>query len=118
MIRGRKASIYFSSGQNKVELRPERIFGEEIDGEEFSSPLPLADIPRHEKNFFDCIRNGETPLASIDLSIRAHVVLSLAEMSERLNLTLLFDEKTRKITTGDGKTVQAISFETVIPPIA
>ena len=118
MIRGRKASIYFSSGQNKVELRPERIFAEEIDGEEFSSPLPLADIPRHEKNFFDCIRNGGTPFANIDLAIRAHVVLALAEMSERLNLTLLYDEKTQTITSGDGKTVPPLGFEAIPPASA
>ena len=118
MIRGRKASIYFSSGQNKIELRPERIFAEEIDGEEFSSPLPLADISRHEKNFFDCIRNGGTPFASIDLAIRAHVVLALSEMSERFGLTLFFDEKTRTVSTGDGKTVQAISYDTPVPAIS
>ena len=116
MIRGRKASIYFSSGQNQIQLRPERIFAEEIDSEEFSSPLPLADIARHEKNFFDCIRNGGTPFASIELAIRAHVVLALSETSERLGLTLFFDEKTRTVTTGDGKTVQPITYETVVPP--
>jgi predicted dehydrogenase len=118
MIRGRKAAIYFSPGQNKIELRPERIFAEEIDSEEFSSPLPLADVPRHEKNFFDCIRNGGTPFASVDLAIRAHVVLCLAEMSERLSLTLLFDEKNRTVTTGSGKAVTPISYETVVPAVA
>src|SRR5438046_2379173 len=116
MIRGRKASIYFSSGQNQIQLRPERIFAEEIDAEEFSSPLPLADIARHEKNFFDCIRNGGTPFASIELAIRAHAVLPISETSERLGLTLFFDEKTRTVTTGDGKTVQPITYETVVPP--
>src|ERR1051325_9917993 len=118
MIRGRKAAIYFSSGQNQVQLRPERIFAEEIDAEEFSSPLPLADIPRHEKNFFDCIRHGGTPFASIDLAVRAHVVLALAETSERLGLALFFDEKTRSVTTGGGRSVQPIDYETVVPPIS
>ena len=36
-------------------------------------------------------------------------------MSERLDLTLLFDEKTRKIHTGGGKEVKPISYDTVIP---
>src|SRR5438876_3292752 len=118
MIRGRKAAIYFSGGQNKIELWPERIFAEEIDGEEFSSPLPLADVPRHEKNFFDCIRNGGAPFAHIDLALRAHVVLALAEMSERLNLTLLYHEKTQTITSGDGKTVPPLGFEAIPPASA
>ena len=78
----------------------------------------MADIPRHEKNFFDCIRNGGTPFASIDLALRAHVVLALAETSERLGLALFFDEKTRTVHTGDGKAVQPISYETVVPEIS
>lgn len=118
MIRGRKASIYFSSGQNQVQLRPERIFAEEMDGEEFSSPLPLADLNRHEKNFFDCIRGGATPFAGIELAIRAHVVLALAESSERLGVALFYDEKTRAVTTGGGRPVQPIDYETVVPPIS
>jgi predicted dehydrogenase len=115
ILRGRKGTIYFSTGQNRVELRPERIFAEEIDPEEFSDPKPPGSLPPLEKNWFDCIRTGATPVASIDLAIRAHVVLCLAEMSERLSLTLLFDEKTRKITTGQGKEVKPLSYESVVP---
>jgi hypothetical protein len=36
-------------------------------------------------------------------------------MSERLSLMLLFDEKSRKITTGDGKIVPPISYDTAVP---
>jgi predicted dehydrogenase len=115
ILRGRKATLYFSTGQNRVELKPERIFAEEIDPEEFADPKPPGDLPPLEKNWFDCIRSGATPVASIDLAIRAHVVLCLAEMSERLSLTLLFDEKTRKISTGEGKEVKPLSYESVVP---
>lgn len=115
MIRGRKGTLHLSAGQNKAELKPERIFTEELDAEEFSSPLPLASIPRLEKNWFDCIRSGGTPLANIDLAIRAHAVLSLAEMSERLGLTLFFDEKTRKIKTGDGRIVAPLNYDSHVP---
>jgi len=115
MIRGLHGTIYLASGQNKVQLKPERAFAEELDAEEFSSELPVASLGRLEKNFFDCIRSGEKPLADIDLAIKSHVVLCLAEMSERLNLTLMYDETTRKITTGDGKPVEPISYNTMIP---
>ena len=37
-------------------------------------------------------------------------MISLAEMSDRLKITCLFDEKTRKITTGDGKEVPAFTY--------
>jgi len=115
ILRGRKATLYFSTGQNRVELKPERIFAEEIDPEDFSDPKPPGDLPPLEKNWFDCIRSGATPVANIDLAIRAHAVLCLAEMSERLSLTLLFDEKTRRIRTGEGKVVKPLSYGSVVP---
>jgi hypothetical protein len=54
-------------------------------------------VPEHEKNWFDCIRSGKQPNANIDLAIRAQVVISLAEMSNRMNMMCLWDEKERKI---------------------
>jgi predicted dehydrogenase len=118
MIRGRKATVYLSTRQNQVELKPERIFAEEIDAQEFSDPRPVADLGRLEKNWFDCIRTGATPLASIDLAIRAHVVLCMAEMAERLSLTLMYDPHTRKVTTADGKDVRPLSYDSIVPPSA
>lgn len=114
VIRGRKGTLYCSASQNRLEYKPERIFSEQFDAEVFEDPSPVADLGRLEKNFFDCIRTGRTPLASIDLAIRAHTILCLAEISERLSLTLLFDGKTRKITTGDGRVVPAIDYASVI----
>jgi predicted dehydrogenase len=118
MIRGRKATIYFSSSQNKVELKPERIFADEMDPEEFTSPLPTDSVPRLEKNWFDCIRNGQTPMANVELAIRAQTALCLAEMSERMSMTLLFDEKTRAVKTGDGRTIPPLSYDSIVPPSA
>jgi len=115
VLRGRKSRLEFSATSNKVELKPERIFSEEVDAEEFAHPQKIGDVPTLEKNWFDCIRSGATPFANIDLAIRAHVVLCLAEMSERLSLTLLFDDKTRTINTGEGKVVRPISYDTIIP---
>ena len=115
VLRGRKARIEFSSSSNAVELKPERIFSEEVESDKFTHPQKIGDVPTLEKNWFDCIRNGGTPFANIDLAIRAHVVLCLSEMSERLSLTMLFDEKTRTIKTGDGRIVQPISYGSIIP---
>jgi hypothetical protein len=118
VLRGRKATLYFSSSQNRVEMKPERPFVEEMDAEEFSDPGPVASVPRHRKNWLDCIRHGGTPNGNIDLALRAHVVLCLAEMSERLGLALSYDEKSRTVRTADGKAVKPISYDTVIPPMA
>jgi predicted dehydrogenase len=115
LIRGRKGTLYFSSSQNKVELKPERPFTEELEAEQFSDPQAPASVPRLEKNFLDCIRNGGTPFGNIDLAIRAHTVLCLAEMSERLGLMLFFDETTRTIKTGEGRVVKPIGYEDIVP---
>lgn len=116
MLRGRKATLRFASSQNKAELRPEQLFSEEILAEDFNDSQPTESIPRLEKNFFDCIRSGKTPVANLELAIRVHTVLCLAEMSERLGLTLFFDEKSRTIKGGDGKILSPLSYDTVVPP--
>lgn len=115
MLRGRKGTLRFASSQNKVEFQPEAIFSEELDAETFSDPQPAERIEILEKHFFDCVRTGKQPAANVELAVRAMTVLALAEMSERLGLALFFDEKTRKITTGDGRAVPAMTYDTVVP---
>lgn len=118
VIRGRKGSIFFAQSQNHAELKPERIFAEDIEAEQFSSPAAIGKIENLEKNFFDCIRNGKTPYANVDLALKVHTTLCLAEMSERLQMTMLFDDKTRKISSGDGREILAMTYDTEVPPHA
>jgi predicted dehydrogenase len=115
VLRGRRATLHFASSQNHVELRPERIFADEMEGEEFSDPLPAERTERLQKNFFDCIRSGGQPFAGIDLAIRVQTVLCMAEMSERLGLALFFDEATRTLRTGDGRIVPPLTYGSVVP---
>lgn len=117
ILRGRKATLHFASSQNKVQLKPEVIFADDLEPEDFSDPQPAERIERLEKNWFDCIRDGKTPAANIDLAIRVQTVLCLAEMSERFGLALFFDEKTRSIKTGDGRVVPPLSYDTVVPKL-
>ena len=115
MMRGHKATLHFASSQNRVELKPEAIFTDEMEAEEFSDPQPTERIPVLEKNFFDCIRSGQRPVANVELAIRGHVVLCLAEMSERLGLALFFDEKKRAVKTGNGKIIAPLTYGSVAP---
>jgi predicted dehydrogenase len=117
ILRGRKGTLHFASSQNRVELKPEAIFTDEMEAEEFADPQPTERIPVLEKNFFDCIRSGKRPVANIELAIRGHTVLCMAEMSDRLGLALFFDEQTRTLKTGDGRTVAPLSYDTVVPPV-
>jgi predicted dehydrogenase len=118
MLRGRKATLHFASQGNKVELKPESIFADDMDAEEFNDPRPTERIEVLEKNFFDCIRSGQLPVANVELAIRAQTVLCLAEMSERMGLSLFYDEQSRAIKTGDGKTVTPLSYDTILPKVS
>jgi hypothetical protein len=86
-----------------VEIKPERPFADEVEPETFDNVGVGEPIHSHEKNWFDCIRNGKEPNAGIELAVRVQTIISLAEMSDRLNIMCQFDEKTRKVYSSDGK---------------
>lgn len=102
-INGHMGTLYMSG--NRVKLEPERVYAEEIDAEDFAGLKPGEDVAVHEKNWFDCIRQNKQPNAGIDLAVKVQTVISLGEMSERLNIACSFDPKSRKVTMGDGKVV-------------
>jgi hypothetical protein len=108
-IYGHKATLSMGASGDRVEVMPEKEFAREVNAETFAG-LPPQDIREHEKNWLDCIRSGKRPNANIDLAIRAQTVLSLAEMSDRLKVTCLFDEETRKVTDGTGKEIMPLSY--------
>jgi predicted dehydrogenase len=116
IIRGHQATLYLSSSQNEIQLTPEKNFADEIDAEEFKDQTPYGKIERLEKNFFESIRGNTKPFCDVELAVRANTVLCLAEMSERLGITVFFDETTRTIKTGDGKVIPPLSYDTVVPP--
>lgn len=108
MIQGQMATLYM--GGNRVELKPERPFAEEIDAEVFDNLLPGEDIKWHEKNWFEAIRGLKPANAGIDLAVRVQTVVSLCEISDRLGVACLFDEKTRKITTENGREIKPLYY--------
>lgn len=113
VIYGHQATLKVGDQGNRIELVPERPFSEDIDPVAENGLTPHEDVGVHEKNWFDSIRANKTPNASIDLAMRAQTVISLAEMSNRMKIACLFDEKTRKITTGDGKEVKPMTYGSV-----
>ncbi|MCS7337346.1 MAG: Gfo/Idh/MocA family oxidoreductase [Verrucomicrobiae bacterium] len=110
IIRGHKA--YLLMGGNRVELKPERPFADEIDPET-SEPFEPESFTAHQKNFFDAIRGVAKAHADIELAIRVQTLISLAEMSERLNILCVFDPKTRRITDGTGREIKPITYGTL-----
>src|SRR5215471_5653221 len=112
-IYGHKATLEIGNSGERVTLMPEKPFADEIDPERFEGLTPIEDFAVHEKNWFDSIRANQQPNAGIDLAVRAQTVISLAEMSERLKVACLFDEKTRKVTTDGGREIQPITYGTL-----
>jgi hypothetical protein len=115
IIRGRKATVYLAASANQAQLKPEKLFAEEMDAEEFSDPAPYGKIENLHRNFYDCIRSGGVPYCNAELAVKANTVLALAEMSERLGIVAFYDEKTRTIRNGEGKVVPAMNYDTVVP---
>ena len=113
VIRGNKAVLEL--GIDSVELKPQKEFSQDIDPESHPHLLPSGqNLLEMEKNWFDCIRSGKPTIGNIDLALRAQTVLSLAEMSHRLNVACQFDERSRKITTGpDGRVLEPITYGTL-----
>lgn len=110
VMRGHHATLYFSG--NRVELKPEKAFADEIDADTFDGLQGGEQLGPHEKNWFDCIRANKQPNCGIDLATRVQTVISLAELSQRLGVACLFDEKTRKITTGPkGQEIQPFTYD-------
>ena len=111
-----KATLNIGNLGERIEIIPQRAYSEELEKESLTGLTPTEDIGAHEKNWFDCIRNGKEPNANIDLAVRVQTVISLAEMSERLSLMCSFDAKTRKIYSGEGeykREVAAITYGTL-----
>jgi predicted dehydrogenase len=123
VIYGHQATLEIGDSGDKMQMIPEREFADDFEGLtdnerkdmtiEPLKGLQAEDIRMHEKNWFDCIRSGKAPNANIDLAIRVQTVISLSEMAERYKITCLFDEKTRKVTTADGKEVKPLAYDTV-----
>ena len=95
MVRGNKATIFF--GGAGVEIRPERVWAEEIDGSTEPVPGEGEQINIHQRDFLDAIRNNRTPNANIDLALRVQLMVSMCEMSYRQGKTMHFDPATRKV---------------------
>jgi predicted dehydrogenase len=123
VIYGHKATLEIGDQGNVLQMIPERAFAEDFEGLSETERKALGiepikglqneDIRVHEKNWFDSIRANKQPNAGIDLAVRVQTVISLAEMSQRFNMTCLFDEKTRKITDGSGKEVKPITYGSI-----
>jgi predicted dehydrogenase len=115
VIYGHKASLEIGTSGERVQLIPEKPYTDDIDLANFDGLTPIESFAEHEKNWFESIRANKQPNANIDLAIRSQVVISLAEMSNRMNMMCLWDEKERKVKKQDGTEIAAITYGSIEP---
>jgi len=111
---GHHATLEVGTSGERLELKPEKEFADEVDPETIEGLKPTEDIGAHHTNWFGAIRDSKIkPNCGIELAVRVQTVITLAEMSQRLGISCNFDEKTRKVTTGDGKEVTPLTYGTL-----
>lgn len=79
MIRGHKANIYLNS--RHCEIRPERIFVDDIDSERIECEDIGNDQDQIRLNWLECIRTREPAKSNIDLASKVLVAVDLATRS-------------------------------------
>ena len=88
-VRGNRATLYLAG--KEPEVKPERPYSEEIDGGTIAVKDSGESHLKHEKNWFDCIRDNKQPNCDMELAARAQTLISLAEVSEVSKKTVLFN---------------------------
>jgi predicted dehydrogenase len=79
MIRGHKANIYLNS--RHCEIRPERLFVDDIDSERIECEDIGNDQDQIRLNWLECIRTREPAKSNIDLASKVLVAVDLATRS-------------------------------------
>jgi len=79
LIRGHKANLYL--GARHVELKPQRLFADEIDPQTVECEDIGNDQDQLRLNWFQCIRSREPAVSNIDLATKMMVVVDLATRS-------------------------------------
>ncbi|MHC5024723.1 MAG: Gfo/Idh/MocA family protein [Planctomycetota bacterium] len=79
LIRGHQATLYL--GGRHCELRPERIFAEDVDPRRVECPDIGNDQNQLRLNWLSCIRSREPAVSGIDLATKMMVAVDLATRS-------------------------------------
>ncbi|MBX3315951.1 MAG: Gfo/Idh/MocA family oxidoreductase [Phycisphaeraceae bacterium] len=92
LIRGYKANLYL--GSVNCQVRPERLFVDEVEGRTIECENIGNDQDVHRVAFFDCVRSRNEPPAGVDLSTKVMVIVDLATRSMWEGKAFTFDPKT------------------------
>lgn len=98
MIRGHKANIYL--GGRHCDIRPERIFVDEIDSTEITCPDIGNDQDQLRLNWLSCVRSRQPAASNIDLASKVMVAVDLATRSMWDGKSYDFDPDTLQASPG------------------
>src|SRR6185503_1231897 len=88
----------FLSKRGKFEVRGERNAPLEakLDG------VPKSEVRQHFQNWIDCIKNGATPNANMEIAHRTATAAHLANIAVRVGGTIHFDSAQERIVDDDA----------------
>lgn len=92
MIRGHHANLYLAD--RHCTLRPQRLFTDDIDEKKVECPDIGNDQDVHRKNWLECIRTRQQPLAGVELGTKVMVVVDLACQAQWGGGTMEWDKNT------------------------
>jgi predicted dehydrogenase len=92
LIRGHKANIYL--GGRHCELRPERVFADEIEPQRVECPDIGNDQDQLRLTWLECIRTREPAVSNVDLATKMMVAVDLATRSVWEGHAYRFDPET------------------------
>jgi predicted dehydrogenase len=92
LIRGHEANLYL--GGRHCELRPERIYADDIDPERIECEDIGNDQDQLRLNWLTCIRTREPAVSNIDLATKVMVIVDLATRSMWTGRAWEFDHET------------------------
>jgi len=95
MIRGHKANMYLNG--RHVQIRPERIFVDDVDEEEIQCEDIGNDQDRLRLNWLECLRSREPAASNIDLASKVMVIVDAATRSMWDGKAYTFDPDTMRV---------------------
>ena len=81
-------AIYDLDDKLVKEVKPEVV----VDGRNLASPNAVLDIP-HIQNFLDCVRNGGTPNADVEIGHKSTLWVQLGNIAQRVGNSLDIDQR-------------------------
>jgi hypothetical protein len=95
LVRGHKANMYLTS--KKMTVRPEQVFTEEVEPQEFTAPDTGDPQDTLRLEWIEGIRNRTQPASTIELGTKIMVIVDLATRSMWTGKAFGFDPERMRV---------------------